>query len=64
MTNGKILKAAEVAKILRITTAQVYKLARAGEIPSIRIGGSVRFSSTALASWMESQTNVLPEKRD
>ena len=42
LTNYRLLRPAEVAKILGISRAQVYRLIQMGEIPSVRILGSIR----------------------
>ena len=38
----KLMKPAEVADILQVSRAMAYKLLNQGEIPSVRIGKSVR----------------------
>jgi len=38
----RLLKPAEVADILQVSRAMAYKLLNQGEIPSVRIGKSVR----------------------
>lgn len=40
----EVLTAEEVADLLRMTPGNVRRLARDGEIPATRIGGSWRFS--------------------
>ena len=44
MVEEKWLKAKEVADLLRVSLAQVYKLAHKGEIPARRFGGGWRFT--------------------
>ena len=39
-----MLTARDVAELTRISPVQVYRLARQGEFPSVRIGGCVRFA--------------------
>ena len=39
---ARFLTAAEVADILRVSTMTVYRLIRAGEMPSVRVGKSYR----------------------
>ena len=43
-----LLTAREVGEILRISPAAVYKHATTGVLPSIRVGGSVRFSKAII----------------
>lgn len=48
-----LLKASEVANILRVSKARVYELARTKSIPSITLGQrQVRFDETALHEWI------------
>ena len=49
------LKVPEVAKLLRIARSRVYELISSGEIPSIRIGRSVKVSRKELDRWLEEQ---------
>lgn len=41
--------ARQIARVLGISTGTVYRLARRGELPSIRVGGSVRFNPDQVA---------------
>ncbi len=47
------LKVPEVAKVLRIARGRAYELVAEGEIPSVRIGRSVRVSRRDLGKWLE-----------
>ena len=42
----RILNVHEVATFLRISEAKVYKMARAGDLPALRMGKSWRFHLT------------------
>jgi excisionase family DNA binding protein len=42
--NETLLKVADVAQLLQLNEKTVYALASNGVIPSIRIGGAIRFS--------------------
>lgn len=53
--NLEYLKVPEVAEILRIARSRAYELVAEGEIPSIRIGRSVRVSRGELDRWLEAQ---------
>jgi excisionase family DNA binding protein len=55
------LKVPEVAKVLRIARSRAYELVGSGEIPSVRIGRSVRVSRKELERWLEEQRH--PEAR-
>jgi excisionase family DNA binding protein len=47
------LKVDEVAELLAVTSKHIYKMAHEGRIPSIRIGGAVRFDPHVTAQWLE-----------
>ena len=51
---GEILTASEVAAMLKISTRQVYELAKEKEnpIPNIRIRKSVRFRKSDVDGWL------------
>ncbi len=48
-----LLKSDEVAEILKISRAMAYKLMQRGEIPTIRIGTSVRVRVEDLEKYVE-----------
>lgn len=48
--------AKKVARILDVSEVTVYRMARAGTLPAIRIGTSVRFNVTAIERWIEAQS--------
>ena len=49
------LKVPEVAEVLRIARSRAYELVADGEMPSVRIGRSVRVSRRELERWLEEQ---------
>jgi excisionase family DNA binding protein len=46
------LNAAQLAAILNISKITIFKQAKAGRIPSFRIGTCVRFDPRAVANWL------------
>ena len=48
----RLLKSDELAVILQVSKAQVYVLLKRGEIPSVRIGKSVRVRSEDLERYI------------
>jgi len=50
---SEVLTVREVARYLRLAKATVYKLARAGEIPAVRVGRAWRFPKQLLDEWLE-----------
>ena len=53
-----ILTIREVADLLKINEKTVYKLAAAGKIPGVKVGGSWRFDRAGLLSWMKTGGHV------
>ncbi len=49
------LKVPEVAEVLRIARSRAYELVGSGEIPSVRIGRSVRVNRKELERWLAEQ---------
>ena len=47
--------AEELAEVLSLSRKHIYKLAKKGRMPSLRIGGAIRFDPHAIASWLESK---------
>jgi excisionase family DNA binding protein len=54
----RLLRAEEVAKRLAIGKATAYMLMASGELPTVRIGKSVRVSDSALNAWIEKRTQT------
>ena len=49
------LTAEELAKILAVSKITIFKQAKAGRIPSFRVGTCVRFCPAAVAQWLKAQ---------
>lgn len=49
------LRVHQVADVLQIGKGKAYELVASGQIPSIRIGRSLRVPTEALRKWIESQ---------
>ena len=49
----------EVAEILRVNSATVYRLVRRRDLPGLKIGGKWRFNRTELEKWL--QTSPTPD---
>ncbi len=52
---GHALTADDLAKLLSVSRITIFKQAKAGRIPSFRIGTSVRFDPKAVARWLRVQ---------
>src|SRR5260370_22320798 len=44
--------AEELAEVLSLSRKHIYKLAKKGRMPSLRIGGAIRFDPHATAAWL------------
>jgi len=52
---GHALTANELSKTLAVSHVTTFKQAKAGRIPSFRIGTSVRFDPKSIADWLRQQ---------
>ena len=50
-----VMTVSEVAEYLRVNPQTVYRKAKAGELPAVRIGRAIRFRRTELESWLSEQ---------
>jgi excisionase family DNA binding protein len=48
-----LLRPAEAAEVIGVSRSRAYELIGSGQIPSIRIGGSVRVPVAALRAWID-----------
>ena len=53
-----LLRAEEVAARLRLGRSTVYDMIKSGQLPSLRVGRSVRVPLQALTEWVASRTEV------
>lgn len=53
-----IMTVREVARYLRLSQAKVYRLARAGDIPAMRIGKSWRFRKDMIDDWFRQRVGT------
>jgi excisionase family DNA binding protein len=51
----QLLRPVEAANLLGLGRSKTYELMKSGEIPSIRIGKSVRVPAKALSEWIDSK---------
>ena len=49
-----VMTVSEVAAYLRVNPQTVYRKAKAGELPAVRIGRAIRFRRDELESWLKS----------
>lgn len=55
------MKPAEVAVELRVARAAVYRLIANGDLPSLRVGKSIRVSSESLRDWIKAKESEAKE---
>jgi excisionase family DNA binding protein len=55
-TNRLLLRPAEAAELLGVGRSKMYALLAAGELPSVRLGHSVRVPAEALSKWVLDRT--------
>ena len=58
MTDKLLLRPMEAAEVVGVGRSKIYALLASGEIPSIRIGGSVRVPIAELRSWIATQLDI------
>jgi excisionase family DNA binding protein len=51
----RLLTAEEVASMLNVPVTWVYRAARTGELPSVRLGRYVRFRLDDILRWIDGQ---------
>lgn len=50
----RLLTATELCEIVSISRSQLFRMARRGQLPSVRIGNSVRFDPKKFAEFLRS----------
>jgi excisionase family DNA binding protein len=53
-----LLDAVEAGRLMSISRAKVLSLAASGDIPSVRVGGSIRIPRDSLKAWIDAQTKA------
>ncbi len=54
--NGRIMTVHDIAAYLRLSEAKVYKLAKEGHLPALRVGKSWRFRKDLIDEWIRRET--------
>ena len=50
---AEVMTVSEVAEYLRVNPQTVYRKAKAGELPAVRIGRAIRFRRSELDAWLK-----------
>ncbi len=53
---GTIMTVHDIAMYLRLSEAKVYKLAKEGQLPALRVGKSWRFRRDLVDEWIRRET--------
>ena len=56
----EVMTVPEVAEYLRINPQTVYRKAKSGQLPAVRIGRAIRFRRSELESWLKNLSNNSP----
>lgn len=51
--SSRMLRVAAVAGMLDLPEKRVYELVRAGVLPHVRVGRSIRFNADTLTAWIQ-----------
>lgn len=62
LTTTEVMTVSEVAQYLRVNPQTVYRKAKAGELPAVRIGRAIRFRRSELDSWLKTINSQPAEK--
>ncbi len=54
----ELLTTQQLQKLLQVDRTTIYRLARRGQIPALRIGGQWRFPRRAVEAWLQQQATV------
>ncbi len=52
---AEVMTVSEVARYLRVNPQTVYRKAKAGELPAVRIGRAIRFQKSELDAWLKKE---------
>ena len=61
MLTTDVMTVTEVAEYLRVNPQTVYRKAKAGELPAVRIGRAIRFRKAELDEWMKTAVRPVVE---
>jgi excisionase family DNA binding protein len=52
---GKVLTLKEASELLKVSPTTIYRLTSGRKIPSLKIGGQIRFRLDSLEAWLKRQ---------
>jgi len=53
----EVMTVSEVAEYLRVNPQTVYRKAKSGQLPAVRIGRAIRFRRVELDAWLAARTD-------
>ncbi len=56
--SDRLMTAKELAEYVQLNPLTVYKKVKAGEIPYIRLGRSIRFKKEQIDEWLEKNKDI------
>ncbi len=60
----KVLTVDEVASLLKLTRVTIYRMAKAGDIPSLKVGKVWRFPEAEIEAWLMEKIRVKGTSHD
>lgn len=65
MENTEIMTIKDLSSYLKINEKTIYKLAKLGKLPGVKIGGMWRFKKEAIDNWMmDAGKQIMEVKND
>ena len=61
---GVVMTASDVAEFIHLSTDQVYRLVRSGDLPHTRVGGSIRFFREEIVAYLKANRGGKRARRD
>ena len=54
----ELLRVVDVAPVCGVTPSRIYQMIAAGQIPAVRVAGSIRIPRAALEAWLAEQSDL------
>jgi len=54
----ELLRVVDVAPVCGVTPSRIYQMVAAGQIPAVRVAGSIKIPRAALESWLAEQRDL------
>lgn len=60
----RLMNTGEVAKYLRVSRSLIYRMAREGQIPALKVGRKWLFRKETIEQWLAEREDVLAEAQE